>query len=359
MNLYLTADKIGGPSGGATVTYHESKALADLGDCKVLGREQLECNQEPWGWDRCAYELITKRSFVPLPNLTHFYAGTFPTVAEFLKSRGLKITYTAAAHDIKLSRREHEKLGLPYDLPHLTDKRQLEAYLYGYLQADVLICPSQHSAHVMRKFGAKNRIEIIPHGVDLPTKVKPLPKQFRVGYLGAYGPDKGVIYLLQAWKQLAYKDATLVLAGRDSTHPWVQGLLRQYGGGNIETLGWVNNVSDFYNSISLYVQCSITEGFGIEVLEALAHGRYCLCSTGAGASDVYLNPTRGLPNQSMIFKPGSPDDLASLIDHTRKNWSWDEGVPTACREIAKNYTWDKIRSRYQKLWQEVLNEPKN
>jgi len=49
-----------------------------------------------------------------------------------------------------------------------------------------------------KNIGGK-RVEVIPHGTTIPKEVKPLPSDYTVGYLGALGPDKGVLYLILAW----------------------------------------------------------------------------------------------------------------------------------------------------------------
>ncbi len=355
MNLYITADSVGQPNhGGGSVTWNESEALKSLGPCTVWGRDQLVQfshtvdYQEPWIWDWKAHNGIGGSTF--RPKLVHFYAGTFTYVVNRLKNYGAKVTYTAAAHDIEASKREHEKLGIPYDYRHLTDPELWKRYLGGYAAADVLICPSIHSANCMRGFGCTNRIEVIPHGVHPPQRVDPLPARVTVGYLGAVGPDKGLAYLLQAWKRLAYRDAMLVIAGRDSQHPWVQQLCKEHGGGNIWLRGWVENASDFYNSLSLYVQPSVTEGFGLEVLEAQAHGRPVLCSTGAGAADTVPEHWR--------FKPCDVDGLIQGIQYIRsqgQEWGSDEDGKIAIdqqwvRRNAERYSWTKIRLKYRDLW---------
>lgn len=266
--LYVTADRIGGPGGGSTVTFNESEALKTLGNCDIFSRENLEStfrnlgSHDPWDWDTAASLHLPLPSDVAIekitfPKLAHFYAGTFTKTIEILKENGCRIVYTAAAHNVEISKREHAKLGIPFNYPHLIDPELWKRYVGGYLAADVVVCPSRHSAEVMKSFGAKN-VEIIPHGVNLPDKVKPPPKRFTVGYLGSCGaPDKGLIYLLQAWKRLSYPDATLILAGHDSISGYVRDLIEVHGGGNIELRGWMQNVSDFYNSISLLVQPSV------------------------------------------------------------------------------------------------------
>lgn len=361
-NLYLTADRVGEQSGGGKVTWHESLALFDLeGDFTLVSREQIETalldQDEPWCWDRTVeaafVEALAECRLEKIRNaiikLCHVYAGTFSRTIHYLKSVGCKVTYTAAAHDVEASRKAHTDLGIPYDYPHLTDPELWKRYLAGYLAADVVVCPSQHSAHVMRGFGRTGRIEIIPHGIDIPDSYFPLPSRFVCGYLGAVGPDKGLRYLLAAWKQLNYRDATLVIAGKQSTSSWVRQLVQVYGGGNIELRGWVKDVSDFYNSISVYCQPSVTEGFGIEVLEAMAHGRPVVCSLGAGAADVVSDSSAGL-----IVGSSNSADIAAAIDNYKSLPGLVASSGEQGRKTAENYTWDKIRQRYIDLWRSLL-----
>jgi glycosyltransferase involved in cell wall biosynthesis len=219
---------------------------------------------------------------------------------------GCPVTYTAAAHSIEESKREHNELGIPYNYPHLTDPALWNRYVQGYLDADVLVCPSHHSAEVMRGFGARNRIEVIPHGCRIPEEVHPLPRTFTVGYLGAAGPDKGLRYLFAAWKKLNYRDAVLKIGGRDSTTGYMQQLWNAFGGGNVQFCGWQENAEDFYGSLSCYVQPSVSEGFGMEVIEAMACGRNVICSKGAGASDAV--------SSLWIYDARNVDRLAYLIN---------------------------------------------
>lgn len=358
MNLYLTADKVGLPTGGGAVTYHESMALSSVAPCEVWDREVLgrEDGFETWKYDINAFHKARHQWGIgavrqpgdPLPELIHCYAGTFSQLISNAKFNNIPVTYTAAAHDVVESRKEHEKLGIPYNYPHLTDPALWERYLGGYKAADVLICPSQHSAQVMRNFGCSQRIEVIPHGCELPNEVQPQPPKFVVGYLGAIGPDKGLLYLLEAWHALDYKDgSTLVIAGHHSQHPMVNALLDKTDCLNVQQLGWVPNVSDFYNNISLYVQPSVTEGFGMEVLEALAHNRPVVCSTGAGAADL-------VPS-AWTFMPRDVEELAAKIDLAKHVISRMQGqTMTAWRQIAERFTWDKIRAMYVKVWRELL-----
>ncbi len=103
-------------------------------------------------------------------------------------------------------------------------------------------------------------------------------------------------------------------------------------------------MGDFYNRISLYVQPSVTEGFGIEVLESMAHGRAVICSSGAGARDV------SFPH--LWFESGNVTDLASLIDFCKKGEAEISGPHGPAK--AKKFTWPLIRARYQEVWRSLL-----
>lgn len=340
MNYFITSDNIGSETGGGVVTYNELKSLKDFSENKVKVINP-EPNIDPFLTDRAALNLCQEK-----PKLSHFYAGTYSETIKHLKNKGTKISYTAAAHDIDLSRQEFESLGFDFSLPHLTNPKLLENYLRGYREADVIICPSEHSRKVMiDKFGCKN-VKIVPHGCFIPEVIKPLPKNFTVGYLGQPGPDKGLIYLIKAWALLNYTDSLLIIAGRgtESLLP----LVRSYGKGNINLLGFVKSPSNLYNTCSLYVQPSVTEGFGIEVLEAMAHGRAVVCSEGAGSADCVSDEV------GTVVKSRNPLAIAEAIDNYKKNQDNLLKHGDFGRQKVKDYTWDKVREKYKEIWRTII-----
>jgi len=346
--LYCTADEIGIQTGGGIVTKHESLALSHLGTGfhHLLEKKILDsAGPEPWKWDATAAWKIKAK--LPL-DLVHFYSGTFGDTVHALKQKGTKVCYTIAAHDKQVSKQEHEKMGWPFPYPHLTDPDLWQRYIRGYKEADVIICPGSVPADTVRKYGKdfeNKRIEIIPHGCDIPENVTLIPQRFVVGYCGAIGPDKGVRYLLEAWKRLNYTDALLCIAGRESTIDLMKAMYQQWGGGPTWFAGWVPNISDFYNQISLYVQPSSTEGFGLEVIEAMAHARPVLCSKAAGACD--------LVPEEMRFNACDPRDLAYKIDVAKKQWDMEK-IGLECREVAKECSWEKIQTKYQAVWKSMF-----
>jgi glycosyltransferase involved in cell wall biosynthesis len=332
--LYVTADAIGTATGGGKVTHHESQALASVGDTEIW---QFPEEPRPWGADLAA---SAKLDAMPAyaPTRAHFYSGTFTKTIELLKARGTVVSYTAAAHDIDVSRREHELLGIPFDYPHLTDPDQWRAYLRGYLLADNVVCPSNYSAQIMRGYGCE-RVTVIPHGFDPPTRIARIPDRFVVGYLGQPGPDKGLSYLLRAWGAWSpdHPDTLLVIAGRGTLHvmPWIRALCSS---GSYYVRGEVAEPSDLYDACCLYVQPSASEGFSCEVVEARGHGRAVICSDGAGAADF----------ANTAVPACDPTAIAGALDLWYSRWhsSPQEMVALADPSAISHLTWDHIRARY-------------
>ena len=118
---------------------------------------------------------------------------------------------------------------------------------------------------------------------------------------------------------------------------------------NYSLMGWVKEISEFYRNISVYIQPSVTEGFGIEVLEAMAYGRPVIVTSGVGAADCVTDGVNG-------FIVPSRDPQAIL---EKLNWLYDN--PLAIREMghdarerARDFTWDKIEDKYKEFYTELL-----
>jgi glycosyltransferase involved in cell wall biosynthesis len=344
MNLFVTSDKIGSETGGGSVTANELSAFKELDEVDILNPEP---NPDPFQTDLFAlnhYKKINKRY-----KLAHFYAGTYSKLIDQLKQDKTLISYTCAAHDIELSKQAHADLGIPYNYPHMTDPVLLNNYLKGYRDADLVIVPSTHSKDVVIKQGCKN-VNIIPHGCNLPHEIKPISNKFVVGYLGwVCGADKGVIWLLKAWAKLKYKDALLILAGRDSTSDYTINFIREHGGGSIHLAGWLKSSSELFNKCSVYVQPSTTEAYGIEVIEALSHGRPVICSDGVGAADA-ISPGK----TGVVVPKRDANKLAEAIDCYKSNPELVKKSGGIAKQASWHCDWSLIRDMYIKTWRAAL-----
>jgi glycosyltransferase involved in cell wall biosynthesis len=343
--LYLTQDRVGAASGGGRVTGLEREVLASLGeDLVVLDGSKVSVSEDPFESDeRYCWEV---RQFIEghgAPRFAHVYAGCFTMTVEYLKSKGIKVSYSVDPHDPDLSIEEAEHVGKPYPYRHMSDLNQRAMYLKGYVLADVVIVPSTNGERIMKSFGCKNVVRI-PHSVR-PFREFPLPEKFTVGHMSQGGPDKGLRYLLEAWKALDLKGARLLFAGE--CIDWVDLLWRKIGGCNIEVLGYIDKEEKFYKQVSVYVQPSVTEGFGVPVIEAMACGRPVIVSDGAGAVDAVASAPDRIGDRIPIRDPQA---IADAIRFYHDNPEEIRERGRKARAHSESYAESHIKEKYLSIW---------
>ena len=354
--LYVCAETIQEGSGGGLVVTKEREALAEIVDTVITiagdeidpAKHQLPVT--PFLNDMLAADRVWAMTQRLKPQLAHFYSGTFTTTVRHLKARDVPVSYTIPAHDRRVTIEEHKRLTGGYPWPHIGDDFLWKIFSAGYREADLVIAPSKASATFLAAEGCK-RVVVIPHGVDLPEKVDYPPGQFTVGYLGQVGIDKGLSYLFSAWGKLNYPDSHLILAGTgtEQLRGWIE---RYAAGGHFSVWGYISHVGKFYNAISVYVQPSVCEGFGIEVLEAMSYGRPVIVSQGAGAADMVSEGVDGF-----VVPIRSPDAIAERLEWCKRNPARLAEMGKKAREKAWGFTWDKIREQYCGVWRRLLSAP--
>lgn len=379
--LYICGDEIGSPGGAGQVTKHELAVMQRMYP-EVVALQLRHVQPGPYAgldvpflWDYFALAQVAKLCESKGPPVhCHIYSGCYTETIRYLKTymchdtEGFypaytQVSITVPAHDRNLSIKER---GPAYYLPHIDIPELWAQHSEGYKLADLVIVPGEAPRRFLEREGVDpKRLAIIPHGISrYPETVLPFPDRFIVGYLGAYGPDKGVKYLLQAWGAVAPKmdpDAELWLAGAGSEG--LEKLVRQYvPSGKVRLLGFVDDPWEFYQHLSVYVQPSVCEGFGIEVAEAMACGRPCIVSTGAGAADLTKQAWANHDGVTGGYKvpPADVERLVGMIDlfyavFTQPKWKEQRiryGVNA--REVARRLTWDQIEAQYEAIFHNRL-----
>jgi len=359
-SVYVTTSSIGKGSGGGIVAYNEILALKSVSKLEaVIGRKVQ-------GWkifdiipEAYAYSLdipflfdyfAANSSIWELDlNIIHFNGNPFNLTVQRLKNKypSPKIFVTVPAHNLEVSIEEFNRLGVDYPFVHMTDPYLWDLYTRHIRMADIVICPSWLSAkYLEQKLKLKNEIAVIPHGCYLPERAEPIPEKFDVAYLGQFGPDKGLIYLIKAWSQLYLPDSTLILAGGNPDYG-SQLIKLANGVGNYHLPGYVPDVSEIYNKCSVYIQPSVTEGFGIEVLEAMAHSRPVIVTEGCGACELIENGKEGF-----IVPIRNPEAIADIIRYFYDNPREIRRMGRNARLKAQSYSWSKIRKMYEEVYVE-------
>jgi len=339
--IYVTFDNLDPNSGAGSVCLHEIAALRKAVDNLVvierkdiLGADQYEFN--PFLYDYFASLVL------PLDLVDILHLSCSPANAILQKAKAHHYVVNIVAHDLQVSIDEHE---LYYGKGSYPFKHNTNEYLHGLLlkhtdNADMILTPSYSSAKWISNNLKNKKITIIRHGTEIPEKVEPLPEKLSFGYMGAFGPDKGLIYLFDAWNRRTTSNDLLIFAG--SCCNAIQ------AAGTIKMLGWVDKVSDFYNQISVYIQPSVTEGFGIEIIEAMAYGRPVIVSSGAGGADAVQDGINGF-----IVPPKDSDAILAKIKWFNENPQAILEMGHNAREASMQYSWSKVENSYVELYTKI------
>lgn len=187
---------------------------------------------------------------------------------------------------------------------------------------------------------------LIPNGVrkaqQLPAKEITarwgLEKGEYILFLGRLVPEKGVHYLLEAYKQ-AQVDQKLVIAGGTSdTDEYVTRLLQMAGDDEkIIFTDFVegDTLKELYSNAYLYVLPSDLEGMPLSLLEAMSYGNCCLTSDITECTDVtgpwgYSFPKGNVAalQEQLKFLCSQPAQVeacaAGAAEHVCRLYNWDD-----------------------------------
>lgn len=221
--------------------------------------------------------------------------------------------------------------------------------------ADEIIVLSQGVQNYFRDTYDRETVWI-PNGVTKPerreaeeiTRRFGLKKDDYILYLGRLVPEKGISYLIEAFRQTAV-DKKLVIAGGSSDTDAFAAELRQQAQGDDRILftGFVQGraLEELYSNAWCYVLPSDLEGMPLSLLEAMSYGNCCVTSDIEECAAV-------LENHGLTFPRGDAAALAALL---QRLWEHPEQVETyrktAADFILQKYNWDLVAQRTLELYQ--------
>ena len=207
-------------------------------------------------------------------------------------------------------------------------------------------------------FGIKNeKITLIYNGINYERFEKKRNLVFNlnsptIGVVGRLEEVKGHIYLLEALKILKDKNSLcpdVFLAGDGAS----RGILKKYVIENnlkfVKFLGNVHDVPDFFSKIDILVIPSLSEGFGLVVIEGMVSGKIVIASDIKAMQELIKNGQTGL-----LFKSQNPDSLADILLKVLNDKEifkkLQNGALSFAEENKKLFDVQEVSKSYQKLF---------
>lgn len=194
------------------------------------------------------------------------------------------------------------------------------------------------------------KTEFIPNGVNRPVICEPdmirekfqLEKDSYILFLGRIVPEKGLRYLVEAFKQVDTNKKLVIAGGASDTNDFVNEIKEMARQDNrIIFTGFVQGqlLDELYSNAYIYTLPSDLEGMPLSLLEAMSYGNCCLVSDIAECAEV-------VEDKAVVFRKSDVNDLREklqqLCDHPEQVEKYKE---QAADFICNKYSWDDVVER--------------
>lgn len=196
----------------------------------------------------------------------------------------------------------------------------------------------------------------IPNGVNRPVLRSAqlinekfgLDKDEYILFLGRLVPEKGITYLIEAFKNVK-TDKKLVIAGGSSDTDAFMRELKELAKDDDRIIftGFVQGqlLEELYSNAYVYTLPSDLEGMPLSLLEAMSYGNCCLTSDIAECAEV-------VEDKALLFKKSDVADLREKLQYVCD-------YPYAVKKlkdgtadfICQKYSWDDVVEQTLRLYQ--------
>lgn len=215
--------------------------------------------------------------------------------------------------------------------------------------ADLVVALGPAMAELARRRGARETaIAIVPNGVD-PRAIGVEPddspparvagSSFAALFAGRLSHEKGILILLDAARRLRERGValTLTIAGEG---PLEAEARERAAGLDVTFLGAQprHALGALYRSADVVVVPSLSEPFGLVVLEALAAGAPVIGSSVEGIPSLIRTGENGV-----LVPPGDADALAAAIEELAVDRERCRSLAAQARaSVLPRYSWDEV-----------------
>ena len=216
---------------------------------------------------------------------------------------------------------------------------------------EVIVLSKGVQDYFLKTYGRKTAF--IPNGVNRPVsrEADEIVKRWGLGkdsyvlFLGRLVPEKGIHYLLEAWKNVSTAKKLVIAGGSSDTTEYMTSLM-EMAGENVIFTGFQQGIvlEELYSNAYVYVLPSDLEGMPLSLLEAMSFGNCCLVSDIEECTQV-------VEDHAVVFGKGNvwelEKKLRELLDRPDEVKKYKD---TAADYICEKYSWDDVTEKTLELY---------
>ena len=220
--------------------------------------------------------------------------------------------------------------------------------------ADEIIVLSKGVQDYFEKIYGRKTV-FIPNGVSNHIERKPqiiknkfgLDKDEYILFLGQLVPEKGIKYLIEAFKQVD-TEKKLVIAGGSSDTSEFENEMKELAKEDKRIIftGFVQGqeLEELYSNAYVYALPSDLEGMPLSLLEAMSYGNCCLVSDIPECAEV-------VEDKALIFKKSDVEDLREKLQEACDHPEMVMKMKSQAADfICEKYNWDEVARETMKLY---------
>ncbi len=241
---------------------------------------------------------------------------------------------------------------------------RLPGLLDGFIQAQMMNFVYRRSDHIIAVSSSvkeylsgikvpADKVSVINNGIDLNEKlaIKNTSRDLIIGTIGNLNPQKGHIYLIRALPYIIKKYPTvkLEIIGEGSERDNILAEIRRLNlQKNVSLLGHKIGLPKYLSNWDVFVSSSISETFGISILEAMNNHIPVVVTKSGGVTDIVRDKMNGL-----LVERKNPELLAKAIVELLSK-------PTLAANLAKNalkdlpkFCWPSVIEKLEDLYHKI------
>lgn len=227
---------------------------------------------------------------------------------------------------------------------------------------EIIVLSEGVKSYFKEIYGKETRF--IPNGVNRSEKVEVQLIKEKYGlcgddyicFLARLVPEKGLTYLIDAFRQVNTNKKLVIAGGSSDTDDFMQELIkRAKGDDRIIFTGFVQGqmLEELYSNAYIYILPSDLEGMPLSLLEAMSYGNCCLVSDIAECTEV-------IEDKGVVFKKSNVEDLREKIQELCDNpGKVQKYKKDAADFICNKYNWYEVVENTLELYREGRNYDTN
>lgn len=218
---------------------------------------------------------------------------------------------------------------------------------------EIIVLSKNVQQYFLEKYNRQTNY--IPNGITKPNienadiiKQKyNLDKDDYILYLGRIVPEKGIHYLIEAYKALDTNKKLVIAGGASHTQEYLNELVESCNGNeSIIFTGFVQGreLDELFSNAYIYCLPSDLEGMPISLLEAMSYGCCCLTSNIDECTEV-------CGDNAVYFKKSDSTSLTKELNDLLKNKDRvSEFKSSSAQYVLSRYNWDSITEQTLNLY---------